>query len=138
MRDIEDKENKTSETMTQSPIVLCYCHTVMHKSFPVKRSRSFPAKHAGDNPPPCQSMALHAMLHAITVPVCRQQPNRHENLTESTKGRCQTKPLVMSERAPKQARSGSTTAGSALTPSLIDAPSQLSGRTLHVCFSFNN
>lgn len=53
------------------------------------------------------SAALH-WGHAIMAHICRQQPNRHENLTVSTKGQCQTKPLVVSERAPGRARFGST------------------------------
>lgn len=44
------------------------------------------------------------------VPARRQQPNRHENLAVSTKGTVPNKTLV-SQRAPEQARSGSTLLG---------------------------
>lgn len=73
------------------------------------------------------------------VPVGRQQPNRHENLTVSTKGQCQTKPLVVSEEAPEQAESGSATLPSFI-PQLdhVFLTSQRPGRESHVCLLFHN
>lgn len=79
--------------------------------------------------------------HVITVPVCRQQPNRHENLTVSTKGQCQTKPLVVSGWEGRLLNRLGPVPLHYAQPSFpvtlcFFLTSQLSGRTFHVCFSF--
>lgn len=78
---------------------------------------------------------MHCAGNVIKMPACKQQPNRHENLTVSTKGPCQTKPFNVSEKAP-EARPGSTTLCSALISTNFMSPWHLSYQDEHVCFPF--